>query len=117
MTAVGFEPTPLRNGALSHRLRPLGQTVLKRKVFFGNQYGWEGGRGEREGGKDRNKGAPRARKENERGMGDWREREAPSLPCGSLFLSAGSLSLSLSLSLSEPCVFGENAGFFRGPTS
>ena len=27
MTAVGFEPTPLRNGALSHRLRPLGQTV------------------------------------------------------------------------------------------
>ena len=28
MTAVGFEPTPLRNGALSYRLRPLGQTVL-----------------------------------------------------------------------------------------
>ena len=28
MTAVGFEPTPFRNGALSHRLRPLGQTVL-----------------------------------------------------------------------------------------
>ena len=28
MTAVGFEPTPLRNGALSHRLRPLSQTVL-----------------------------------------------------------------------------------------
>ena len=28
VTAVGFEPTPLRNGALSHRLRPLGQTVL-----------------------------------------------------------------------------------------
>ena len=28
MTAVGFEPTPLRNGALSHRLRPLGQTVM-----------------------------------------------------------------------------------------
>ncbi len=28
MTAVGFEPTPLRNGTLSHRLRPLGQTVL-----------------------------------------------------------------------------------------
>ena len=28
MTAVGFEPTPLRNGALSHRLGPLGQTVL-----------------------------------------------------------------------------------------
>ena len=28
VTAVGFEPMPLRNGALSHRLRPLGQTVL-----------------------------------------------------------------------------------------
>ena len=28
MTAVGFEPTPLRTGALSRRLRPLGQTVL-----------------------------------------------------------------------------------------
>ena len=28
MTPVGFEPTPFRNGALSHRLRPLGQTVL-----------------------------------------------------------------------------------------
>ena len=28
MTPVGFEPTPLRNGALSHRLRPLGQSVL-----------------------------------------------------------------------------------------
>ena len=28
LTAVGFEPTPFRNGALSHRLRPLGQTVL-----------------------------------------------------------------------------------------
>ena len=27
MTAVEFEPTPLRNGALSHRLRPLGHTV------------------------------------------------------------------------------------------
>ena len=24
---MGFEPTPLRNGALSHRLRPLGHTV------------------------------------------------------------------------------------------
>ena len=29
LTAVGFEPTPLRNGALSHRLRPLGQPVLE----------------------------------------------------------------------------------------
>ena len=29
MTPVGFEPTPLRNGALSHRLRPLGQSVLE----------------------------------------------------------------------------------------
>ena len=28
LTAVGFEPTPLRTGALSQRLRPLGQTVL-----------------------------------------------------------------------------------------
>ena len=28
MTAVGFEPTPLRTGASSQRLRPLGQTVL-----------------------------------------------------------------------------------------
>ena len=28
MTAVGFKPTPFRNGALSHRLRPLGQTVM-----------------------------------------------------------------------------------------
>ena len=27
MTAVGFEPTPLRTGARSQRLRPLGQTV------------------------------------------------------------------------------------------
>ena len=27
MTPVGFEPTPLRTGALSQRLRPLGQTV------------------------------------------------------------------------------------------
>ena len=26
---MGFEPTPLRNGALSHCLRPLGQTVLE----------------------------------------------------------------------------------------
>ena len=25
---MGFEPTPLRTGALSQRLRPLGQTVL-----------------------------------------------------------------------------------------
>ena len=30
VAAVGFEPTPVRNGALSHRLRPLGQTVLVR---------------------------------------------------------------------------------------
>ena len=28
MTAVGLEPTPLRNGALGNRLAPLGQTVL-----------------------------------------------------------------------------------------
>ena len=29
LTAVGFEPTPLRTGTLSQRLRPLGQTVLE----------------------------------------------------------------------------------------
>ena len=34
VTAVGFETTLLQNGALSHRLRPLGQTVLKRSKFF-----------------------------------------------------------------------------------
>ena len=28
MTPVGFKPTPFRNGALSHRLRPLGQSVI-----------------------------------------------------------------------------------------
>ena len=28
VTAVGFEPTPFRTGALSQRLRPLGQTVI-----------------------------------------------------------------------------------------
>ena len=28
MTTVGFEPTPLRTGALSQRLRPLGQIVM-----------------------------------------------------------------------------------------
>ena len=28
VTAVGFEPTPLRTGALSQRLRPLRQTVM-----------------------------------------------------------------------------------------
>ena len=32
MTAVGFEPTPLRTGAWSQRLRPLGQTVLVLEV-------------------------------------------------------------------------------------
>ena len=38
MTAVGFEPTPFRNGALNHRLRRLGQTVVegsKTYEFFG----------------------------------------------------------------------------------
>ncbi len=33
VTAVGFEPTPLRTGALSQRLRPLGQTVLRVCAF------------------------------------------------------------------------------------
>ena len=28
VTAVGFEPTPFRNGALGHRLRPLGQSAI-----------------------------------------------------------------------------------------
>ena len=28
VTAVGFEPTPLRTGAWSQRLRPVGQTVM-----------------------------------------------------------------------------------------
>ena len=28
VTPVGFEPTPFRNGALGHRLRPLGQSVI-----------------------------------------------------------------------------------------
>ena len=32
MTAVGFEPTPLRTGAWSQRLRPLGQIVLMQGV-------------------------------------------------------------------------------------
>ena len=32
MTAVGFEPTPFRTGALSQRLRPLGQTVLRCRI-------------------------------------------------------------------------------------
>ena len=32
MTPVGFEPTPLRTGAWSQRLRPLGQTVFKHVV-------------------------------------------------------------------------------------
>ena len=35
LTAVGFEPTPLRTGAWSQRLRPLGQTVLEAsKSYF-----------------------------------------------------------------------------------
>ena len=31
MTPVGFEPTPLQNGALNHRRRPLRQSVHARK--------------------------------------------------------------------------------------
>ena len=34
VTAVGFEPTPLRTGALSQRLRPLGQTVLQGDMHY-----------------------------------------------------------------------------------
>ena len=33
MQKVGFEPTPLRNGALSHRLRPLGHTVSAQALY------------------------------------------------------------------------------------
>ena len=33
LAAVGFEPTPFRHGALSHRLRPLGQPVLELRSF------------------------------------------------------------------------------------
>ena len=33
MTAVGFEPTPLRNGALSRRLRPLGHAVSAQALY------------------------------------------------------------------------------------
>ena len=32
VTDVGFEPTPLRTGARSQRLRPLGQTVFNRTL-------------------------------------------------------------------------------------
>ena len=32
MIEVGFEPTPFRTGALSQRLRPLGQTVLRDRI-------------------------------------------------------------------------------------
>ena len=45
VTAVGFEPTPLRTGAWSQRLRPLGQTVdamsdpLPRITHFWHQFG------------------------------------------------------------------------------
>ena len=43
MTAVGFEPTPLRTGAWSQRLRPLGQTVIIRSwscyhISFGHGF-------------------------------------------------------------------------------
>ena len=34
MTPVGFEPTPFRNGALSHRLRPLGQSVRCKEAII-----------------------------------------------------------------------------------
>jgi hypothetical protein len=34
MTPVGFEPTPFRNGALSHRLRPLGHSVLEIRFTY-----------------------------------------------------------------------------------
>ena len=34
VTPVGFEPTPFRNGALSHRLRPLGQSVSGKSIML-----------------------------------------------------------------------------------
>ena len=34
MAAVGFEPTPFRNSALSYRLRPLGQTTIIAFALF-----------------------------------------------------------------------------------
>ena len=40
MTAVGFEPTPLRTGAWSQRLRPLGQTVLTHQSLFKTSCTW-----------------------------------------------------------------------------
>ena len=33
VTAVGFEPTPFRNGALSHRLGPLGRSVREISII------------------------------------------------------------------------------------
>jgi hypothetical protein len=38
MTPVGSEPTPFRNGALSHRLRPRGQSFLG-KIRFIHAFG------------------------------------------------------------------------------
>ena len=38
MTAVGFEPTPFRTGALSQRLRPLGQTVLIARIVLWSHF-------------------------------------------------------------------------------
>ena len=32
MSTVGFEPTPFRNAALTHRLRPLGQIDTERDI-------------------------------------------------------------------------------------
>ena len=32
MTAVGFEPTPFRTGALNQRLRPLGHAAFKQCI-------------------------------------------------------------------------------------
>ena len=44
VTPVGIEPTPLRNGALSHRLRPLGQTVLNVHLMHVSKRGNTSGR-------------------------------------------------------------------------
>ena len=40
VAAVGFEPAPLRTGALSQRLRPLGQTVLSMAPNVFKRIGW-----------------------------------------------------------------------------
>ena len=47
MTPVGFEPTPFRTGALSQRLRPLGQSVLRFEAWSASACGKTASRLER----------------------------------------------------------------------